>query len=299
MKEYNKKGGKKMKKMISAIVIAGISVLLTQEIFYSPEKNIKDAIKKLGSEDPSLIDEGREALLYYGSLATDELIKALESEKLEVRFLACQLLGEIRDKKAISYLLLLLDKKIKVVSSIASCAAESLGLLQAKEAIPKLVEALQTDDAELKYAALKSLGYLHATGAIDNIKKLLDDKSSTYFDGLVRAQAVRTLALLGPESALDDLKKLLTDTATEKFTGKQVRYYVVKALQGVVNTDISDIDAEDDPTKIEEIYNKWIEWFKKNEKKEDEKKEAKEEEDKLKKLKELIPGMDKKEENKK
>ncbi|MFN7181536.1 MAG: HEAT repeat domain-containing protein [Planctomycetota bacterium] len=258
-----------------------------QNIFHNVEKNIKDAIKKLGSEEPALIDEGREALLFYGSLATDELINALESEKIEVRFLACQLLGEIRDRKAIPYLLLLFDKKVKVLSSISSCAAESLGLLQAKEAIPKLIESLDSDDAELKYNALKSLGYLHATEAIDKIKKLLSDNSATYFDGLIRAQAIRTLELLGPESAIKELKKLLTDTAIEKFTGKQVRYYAVRALQGITDLDFGNIDAEDEPARLEEIYNKWVEWAKKTDKKEES--GEKKEEDPLKKLKELLP----------
>lgn len=284
------------------ILILSMSMLWAQGVFHNVDKNIKDAIKKLGSEDPSLIDEGREALLYYGSLATDELIKSLESEKVEVRFLACQLLGEIRDKKAIPHLLSLFDKKIKVLSSIASCAAESLGFLQAQEAIPKLIAGLQTDDAELKYSALKSLGYLQATNAIDEIKKLLNDKSVTYYDGLVRAQAIRTLELLGPEGAIEELKKLLTDTATEKFTGKQVRYYAVRAIQQAIDTDIPDIDSEEDPAKIEEIYNKWIEWFKKKEKKDEEKvdskKEEQKEDEKLKKLKELLPLDDKKEKEK-
>lgn len=281
-----------MVKKVGIALILLTSIVRAEGIFHNVEYNIREAIKKLGSEDPSLIDEGREALLYYGSLATDALIKALESDKLEVRFLVCQLLGEIRDKKAIPYLLLLFDKKVKVLSSIASCAAESLGLLQAKEAIPKLIESLQTDDAELKYNALKSLGYLDASDAVDKIKKLLTDKSSTYFDGIIRAQALRTLELLGAESVIDEVKKLLTDTTLEKFTGKQVRYYAVRVLQSVTETDIADIDAEEDPTKVEEIYNKWIEWSKKSEKKEEEKKDAKKEEkhegDKVKKLEELI-----------
>ncbi len=272
-----------------------ISVAYFQDIFHNVEKNINDAIKKLGSEDPSLIDEGREALLYYGSLATDVLIKALESDKIEVRFLACQLLGEIRDKKAIPYLILLLDKKVKVLSSISSCAAESLGLLQAREAIPKLMESLDSDDAELKYNALKSLGYLQATQAKDKIKKLLTDSSVTYFDGLIRAQAIRTIELLGAGDAIDELKKLLTDTAVEKFTGKQVRYYAVRALQSVTDLDFGDIDKEEEPSRIEEIYNKWIEWSKESEKKE-KPKEEKKEDDKLEEIKKLLQPIDQKKE---
>jgi HEAT repeat protein len=269
-----------MNKFAIVIVMFCLSIFYSQTIFNNVEKNIKEAIKKLGSEDPALIDEGRKALLYYGSLATDELIKALESEKIEVRFLACQLLGEIRDKKAIPYLLQLFEpgkSKVKVLSSITSCAAESLGLLQAKEAIPKLIESLDSDDAELKYNALESLGYLHATEAYDKIKKLLSDRSSTYYDALIRAEAIRVLELLGVEGAVEELKKLITDTALEKFTGKQVRYYAVRALQSVTDFDFGDITTEEDPAKVEQIYNKWVEWAKKSEKKEESKEQPKEE----------------------
>jgi hypothetical protein len=292
-----------MKRVVIVTLVFSITgiLLFCQVSNNIPEKHIKEAIKKLGSEDPALIDEAREALLYYGSAATDYLIQALKDEKIEVRFLACQLLGEIKDKKAIPALIELLDnKKTKVLSSIASCAAESLGLLQAKEAIPKLIESLDSQDAELKYSAIKSLGYLNATEAIEKVKKLLSDTSSTYYDGLIRAQAAKTIQLLGPEKAIEELKKLLSDTAIEKFTGKQVRYYAVRALQVATNLNFGDIESEEDPAKLEEIYNKWLEWSKSTQQKET-KEEKKGEDNKPeieKIIKEIEKGGEKKEEKK-
>lgn len=233
-------------------------------------KQIKEAIDNLAHENPLIVDEAEEFLLYQGKLAVEPLIEALNSEKIEIKFLACRLLGKIRDKRAIPHLIKLLADKSSLAGSVSAEAVKSLGLLQAKEAAAQIIEALKvSQDNEFKYEAIKSLAYMQIKSAIPEIRKLLDDNAKTISDNLIRVEAMRALAILDDKDSINKIK-LYLDDKTEDYTGRTVAYYAAKSLEKLTGKQFGNLDGSNEEREAALV--KWREWGKELEKEQGEKK---------------------------
>jgi len=104
------------------------------------------ALKPLAAalENPVISQSCAEALLRYGVKAVDELVLALKSQRPEARRLAANVLGELRDKRAVEPLVQALQ--VDDEYSVRTAAATALGLIKDSRAVWVLVGTLKMRD---------------------------------------------------------------------------------------------------------------------------------------------------------
>ena len=83
-------------------------------------------------------------------------------------------------------------------------AARAVGILRGKEAIPDLLEALQTKDTEVLFESLIALQKIGDTSAGPRVVSLLRDLVER-----VQVAAIETVGLLKTREAVPDLQKCL------------------------------------------------------------------------------------------
>lgn len=226
-------------------------------------KEIISCINRLMDDNPFVHDEARNELLEIGKPAVEPLLEALSSEKTDLRFMACEILAELRDERAIPALLKLLKDHNELGSSVASVAARALGRLGNPQVIPALRACLPTMDIELRYEIIHALGTLRATDAIPQIIPLITDTARTRFDYSVRAAVITTLGKLKARDAVKELVKLLPDKDVETRTNTPIANYVIKSLEGITGVTQGPILTNDEKSK-EELIKKWQDWWEKH-----------------------------------
>jgi len=82
-------------------------------------------------------------------------------------------------------------------------AAKALGILRARPAVPRMLEAMKTGDANLRIAVLRSLYKIRDTSVDEPILVYLNDS-----DKHVRDETIVTLGLFRSKRALADLKRI-------------------------------------------------------------------------------------------
>ncbi len=93
----------------------------------------------------------------------------------------------------------------------ATEAADGLGILLAKSAVPDLVKAAASPDEKLSVEALNSLAKIKDSGAGPEILPLLDSS-----DSAIQQQAAVTLGILRTEQALPKLQSLYQNSSNKK-----------------------------------------------------------------------------------
>jgi HEAT repeat protein len=82
-------------------------------------------------------------------------------------------------------------------------AAKALGVLRARPAVPKMIDAMKTGDANLRIAVLRSLYKIRDTSTDEQILPYLNDSNKN-----VRDETILTLGLFRSKKALPDLKRI-------------------------------------------------------------------------------------------
>lgn len=239
----------------------------------SIQRDLAAAVERLRSEDIGEALDARREILDTGRAAVPLLVRKLESDDVEGRHLACDLLAELRDPAAAPALVKLLKGREKFAVSLASRAARALAGLGDPAAIPPLREALAGagDDTDLRYEAARALGLLRARDAVPDLLKLVDDTALTaeprqrYVDcaavealGLLRARGAVAALMTSREPPVPE--KTADAKRTEPWTGKTVQAYALRAMTRIV--DPKDIPA-DFPAKgtPEEQAKAWKAWW--------------------------------------
>jgi HEAT repeat protein len=194
-------------------------------------------------------------LVKIGKPAVDILLPRLKDKDPELRLLAADALGDIRDGRAIKPLIAALnDPDIRSSVSIAltkhgvaaakplrgllesqdarlrRIAGEILGKLAIPEAIEPLVESLQDEDSSVRWMAAKGLGEItnwrgarryrpRAVAVLDNILRSNDPDDREF--------AAFALGKVGGVRACDPLLRALKDQSPE------VRYRAITALEEI------------------------------------------------------------------
>ncbi|MFQ3675148.1 MAG: HEAT repeat domain-containing protein [Endomicrobiia bacterium] len=150
----------------------------------------------------------------------DALIKSLSEKDPFVRAIGCEVLGKMREKKALRQIMMLLKDPSKYVREKA---AISLGQIGDKKAVPVLVEVLEKDEAEeVRVTIAGVLGHLRDKVAVPVLIKTLEDPSPT-----ARMKSAISLGLIGDPSAIPALYRVLKDTH------ELVRKYACEALGNI------------------------------------------------------------------
>jgi HEAT repeat protein len=205
--------------------------------------------------------DAREELMEIGRPAVDALVKAAKDKRPEMRHLVCELLGEIRDAKAVPVLTEALSDKDEFGTSIASAAARALGQIGDRGVVPVLLKALDSPDRDLRYEATRALGTLRADEAKAPIRKLLKDQGETAHHRLVRCAAIEALGRLRDRDAVEEIAGLLSDEAQERQTERKVKVYAALALERIAGQSKGNLRGGDKDR--DEAVKAWSEWWKK------------------------------------
>jgi HEAT repeat protein len=95
------------------------------------------------------------------------------------------------------------DRLVDSSLAVRLDAAKALGVLRARPAIPKMIDAMKTGDANLRIAVLRSLYKIRDTSTDEQILPYLNDS-----DKNVRDETIVTLGLFRSKKALPDLKRI-------------------------------------------------------------------------------------------
>jgi HEAT repeat protein len=95
------------------------------------------------------------------------------------------------------------DRLVDSSLAVRLDAAKALGVLRARPAIPKMIDAMKTGDANLRIAVLRSLYKIRDTSTDEQILPYLNDSNKN-----VRDETIVTLGLFRSKRALPELKRI-------------------------------------------------------------------------------------------
>jgi HEAT repeat protein len=135
---------------------------------------------------------------------TRALVLALQADAdSSVRMAAAESLGELSDKRAVPALAQSLRDP---VDAVRRCSAMALGRLGDPAAVPALVDALQDEAQGARMFSARALGNLGDNRAVIPLTEALEDEDSS-----VRATAAKSLGQLRDKRATPTLIKALAD----------------------------------------------------------------------------------------
>jgi HEAT repeat protein len=196
------------------------------EMMKEPKDEIEKLIFKLKSKDPFDRSDASsrivEQKLQDGRLI-DPLIDALNDMDWNIRKEAAISLGNLRSRKAVSFLLKKLEHEDEAVVRIN--IIESLGKIKDKNAIGKLMNLLKTDmDDGVRRQIILTIGEIGDDSVVMQISESSDDHSSG-----VRMALAEVLGQFSDIRTIDVIQKLTKDKATGVASIAQKSYNRLKA----------------------------------------------------------------------
>jgi HEAT repeat protein len=149
------------------------------------------------------------------------LVSALQDPQMAInlRIVACWVLGQLRDKRDVNVLLSAFNDQD---SRLSWEAAKSLAIVRSKRALrPLIITLVEAEDSNKRQAAAYALGWLCDKRAVEPLLKTLTQRSE---DERVRSQAAESLGFLKDKRAAGPLIVALKDPSTE------VRFWSAFAL---------------------------------------------------------------------
>jgi len=134
----------------------------------------------------------------------DELLDKLSSDSVPIRYAAANKLGKLGDKGAVPYIIAALDDTNEKVKDNLIFALGELGDISAVNVLAKILATDKSD--RLRKCAAKALGLIGSATATDDLISALGDD-----DFKVRKSAARALGQIGDKRAIPALKKALDD----------------------------------------------------------------------------------------
>jgi len=164
------------------------------------------------------------------------LIKQLESNNMSERINAIEELGEMKDRRAISFFMELLEYNEQ---STTRAIIKTMGKIKDASSVPVLVKHLSSSDPIVKQYAAMALGEISDISALNPLIKSLHDH-----DGGVRASSAYALGNLGKKEAIEPLINLYI-----KDIDQEVRIRSAESIAQIDGRDLSsliEIAEEDD-----------------------------------------------------
>lgn len=161
------------------------------------EHAIKPLIRRLKDGYEFVRESALEALLEFGVVAREELIKALTNSHTNIRVGAVYILGEMREPRTAELLIPCLRDRIETVRIVAAAfLSENID----QRAVEPLISALDDPCAEVRAAAAVALGNIGETRPVEALIEMLRDPSV-----IVRGAATYALGKIGDPHAIKPL----------------------------------------------------------------------------------------------
>lgn len=269
-----------MRMLIGALALCAALPAAAQE--KSPlDQDLEKAIERINSERSAESELGRIELIAVGRKAVPALLKELAAKAptsdpkkaqshARVRRLVCEILGEIRHNapEVIDALIARLDDTDEFGQSVGAAAANALGKIADDRAVPALVKALNSRNAEsdkwLKYYCVYALGILRAQEAADALVRALEDKGAAEVgtgekQHLIAAAAADALGRLRAAGARDGLGKLLKNAEVNPYTQQSVAVHAARALEKILGVSRGALEGE--VTTVNTSLEAWRKWW--------------------------------------
>ena len=144
--------------------------------------------------------------------AAKSLSAVLRDPAAEVAREAASALGALGDGSAVESLsAVVVNADGYFDSTVRIAAADALGKLQDRGAVPALVAGVRDPIAEVSQAAIRALGSLGGERVIEPLVAVVQNKDN-YFLTFVRETAVEALGRLGIPSARESLQRIVADS---------------------------------------------------------------------------------------
>jgi HEAT repeat protein len=165
------------------------------------------------------------------------LVPMLKEKSYTIQIAAMRALAEIGERRVVSHITpLLAPNQNQLVREVA---AEVLGYLRDKAALPALLEALNDHEGFVRRSVIHALGDI---GNLQAVPRLLDFLSDQ--DAQVRWVTVEALGKIGAPEAVKDLKRLLVDSYEVPYADefgqtseRRLSEMVVRALENIGTQD--------------------------------------------------------------
>ncbi|MEQ8170315.1 MAG: HEAT repeat domain-containing protein [Candidatus Eremiobacterota bacterium] len=172
------------------------------------------------------------------------LIKQLESTNISERINAIEELGEMKDRRVISFLLELLEYNEE---STTRAIIKAMGTIKDTSTVPVLIKYLSSCDPIVKQYAAMALGEIKDRSALNPLIKSLNDH-----DEGVRASSAYALGNIGKKEAIEPLIKLYI-----KDTDQEVRIRSAESIAQIDGRDLSSLieiaEEEEEDTRKDVI----------------------------------------------
>lgn len=170
---------------------------------------VEHLIQMLTDQDPNCSFAARLSLEEIGQPAVSPLLEYVNHASRVQKLFIISILGDIGDGRAVETIL---DSLSDPDSSIRANAAEALGKLTAKDAIPRLILVLKDDDYSVRNHAAEALGRLRANAAVQPLISLLRSEDTRTDGGShVAASCAAALARIGDSLAIPALVEALDE----------------------------------------------------------------------------------------
>ncbi|MCK9318557.1 MAG: HEAT repeat domain-containing protein [Methanoculleus sp.] len=175
------------------------------------------------------------ALKIVGNLATEPLIRLLESPDPDIRWRAASLLGDGHDRRAVEPLIAALED---LDGRISNSAAIALGEIGDQIAVDPLIQAFKTGDADLRKCSIVALGKIRSGRSFAIIIAASGDENSG-----VRISAIQAMGSIGDARLLPALLSFCLEP------DPTIRIEAIRALSSYPRRETTDlfIQALGDP----------------------------------------------------
>ncbi len=198
---------------------------------YRPEDYIPKLIELLYLEhNAGARNAAIETLTRLGRKATPRLMEAFKTENADVRKFVIDILGELRDKRALSVMLGALNDEDE---NVRASAVEHLGKLGEASVVRSLVEIVENGDIWTAYPATDALGRIGDKRAIPALVRALRERKP------LREPALKALAVLGDGQTVKEIAPFLRDTS------RVVQEESLKAIERLYNRGASEAGIAD------------------------------------------------------
>jgi HEAT repeat protein len=138
------------------------------------ESTIEQLINSLNNENIDVRKNAASALIKIGEPAVDMLINALENENWRVRWHTAEILGEIKDDRAVKPLINALKDENNGVISNSIIALCEIG----EPAVKILINALKSSEWQVRWHTAEILGEIKDDRAVKPLTDALNDENS-------------------------------------------------------------------------------------------------------------------------
>lgn len=219
--------GKKVTLVVFLVVLVGTFLYhsgsasaIEKKFDYRLQQKIEKAIKNLENKKGSIKRQAKKDLIYWGEAAIEPLlavVKDWKEQPADLRVECVDILGEIKNKKAVPVIISVLDEK---KMTMRYNAARALGKIGDERATPPLIKSLNDKEWEVRFYAAEALGNIGDDRAAKPLANVLLSDSNEK----VRLAAIEALDKVDGREEYRAVISALSDTDPE------VRGYAAELL---------------------------------------------------------------------